>query len=208
MGKRAGAVVAPFGEETKTLWAQWDSLRLVDGIMYRVWEHPSASDETLQIVVPKTLRKQIFDFLHDSKTGGHFGINKTIGKIKEKFYCPKLRDNVKKLCAQCDLCSARKGPSRKIKAPLASYVVGSPMERVAVDVLGPLPVSENGNKYISIAMDYFTKCPEAYALPNQKAETVAKVLVDQFVSRFGTPVELHSDQRRNFESRVFSEINV
>jgi hypothetical protein len=72
------AVVAPFGEETKTLWAQWDSLRLVDGIMYRVWEHPSASDETLQIVVPITLRKQIFDLLHDSKTGGHFGINKTI----------------------------------------------------------------------------------------------------------------------------------
>jgi transposase InsO family protein len=80
------------------------------------------------------------------------------------------------------------------------------MERVAVDVLGPLPVSENGNKYILIAMDYFTKWPEAYALPNQEAETVVKVLVDQFVSRFGTPVELHSDQGRNFESRVFSEM--
>jgi hypothetical protein len=103
------AVVAPFGEETKTLWAQWDSHCLVDGIMHRVWEHPSASDETLQIVVPKTLRKQIFDLLHDSKTGGHFGI-KTIGKIKGKFYWPRLRDDVKKWCAQCDLCSARKGP--------------------------------------------------------------------------------------------------
>jgi hypothetical protein len=80
------------------------------------------------------------------------------------------------------------------------------MERVTVDVVGPLPVLENGNKYILIAMDYFTKWPEAYALPNQEAETVAKVLVDQFVSRFGTPVELHSDQGRNFESRVFSEM--
>ncbi|CAB4020149.1 Hypothetical predicted protein [Paramuricea clavata] len=127
------AVVTPFGKKRRHC-AQWDSLRLVDGIMYRVWEHPRASDETLQIVVPKALRKQIFDLLHDSKTGGHFGINKTIGKIKAKFYWPKLRDDVKKWCAQCDLCSARKGPSRKIKAPLASYVVGSPMERVAVDV--------------------------------------------------------------------------
>jgi hypothetical protein len=172
--------------------------------MYRVWEHPSASNEILLLVVPITVPKQIFDLLHDSKTGGHFGINKTIGKIKGKFYWPKLRDDVKQWCAQCDLCSARKGPSRKIKAPLASYVVGSPMERVAVDVLGPLPVSENGNKYILIAMDYFTKWPEAYALPNQEAETLAKVLVDQFVSRFGTPVELHSDQGRNFESRLFN----
>jgi hypothetical protein len=80
------------------------------------------------------------------------------------------------------------------------------MEQVAADILGPLPFSENGNKYILIAMDYFTKWPEAYVLPNQEAETVAKVLVVQFVSHFGTPVELHSDQGRNFESLVFSEM--
>ena len=80
------------------------------------------------------------------------------------------------------------------------------MERVAIDVLGPLPVSESGNRYILIAMDYFTKWPEAYALPNQEAETVAKVLVDQFVSRFGAPAQLHSDQGRNFESQVFTEM--
>lgn len=144
--------------------------------------------------------------MHDSKTGEHFGINKTIGEMKEKFYWPKLRDDVKKWCAQCDLCSARKGPSRKIKAPCATYVVGSPLERVAIDILGPLPVTEDGNKYILVAMDYFTRWLEAYPLLNQKAETVAKVLVEQFVSRFGAPIELHSDQGRNFESKVFSEI--
>ena len=43
------------------------------------------------MVVPTVLRKRVFGFLHDSKTGGHFGVNKTIGKIREKFYWPKLR---------------------------------------------------------------------------------------------------------------------
>jgi hypothetical protein len=198
--KPGWTAIAPFGEEIKTLWAQWDSLRLVDGVLCRVWENPGGTQETLQTLVPKALRKQIFDFLHGSKTGGHFGINKTVGKIKEKFYWPKLRNDVQTWCAQCDMCAARKGPTRKIKAPLTTYVVGLPMERVAVDVLGPLPVSDSGNKYILIAMDYFTKWPEAYPLPNQEAETVAKVLVDQFVCRFGAPAELHSDQGRNFES--------
>lgn len=80
------------------------------------------------------------------------------------------------------------------------------MERVAIDVLEPLPKTDCGNEYILIAQDYFTKWPEAFALPNQKAVTVAEVLVNQLFSRFGIPMELHSDQGRNFESAVFQEV--
>jgi len=86
------------------------------------------------------------------------------------------------------------------------YNFGEPMERVAIDVLGPLPETDQGNNYILIAMDYFSKWPEAYALPNQEAVTVAAVFVSQFLSRFGIPGELHSDQGRNFESSVFQEV--
>ena len=50
------------------------------------------------------------------------------------------------------------------------------MERIAVDIMGPLPVTKQGNKYLLVAMDYFTKWPEAYALPDQEAKTVATVL--------------------------------
>ena len=79
----------------------------------------------------------------------------------------------------------------KQRSLLQLYNVGEPMERVAIDVLGPLP-------YILIAMDYFSKWPKAYALPNQEAVTVAGVLVSQFFSQFGVPGELHFDQGRNF----------
>ena len=74
----------------------------------------------------------------------------------------------------------------------------STLERIAVDGLGPLPVSDSGNKYLLIVVDYFTKWPEAYPLPNQEASTVADILVREFVSRFGVPMKLHSDQGRNF----------
>ena len=86
------------------------------------------------------------------------------------------------------------------------YRVGLPMERIAIYVLGSLPESNRGNKYLLIAMDYFTKWPEAYPLPNQEVITVAKVLVEEMVCRFGVPLEIHSDQGRNFESLVFSEM--
>jgi transposase InsO family protein len=80
------------------------------------------------------------------------------------------------------------------------------MERVAIDILGPLPKTEAGNEYILVAQDNFTKWPEAFALPNQQTATVADVLVNQFFSRFGILLEIHSDQGRNFESALFQEI--
>jgi transposase InsO family protein len=55
-------------------------------------------------------------------------------------------------------------------------------------------------------MDYFTKCPEAYANPYQEASTIAELLITNFFCRFGIPRELHSDQRCNFESRLVQTI--
>ena len=82
------------------------------------------------------------------------------------------------------------------------------MERIAIDILGPLPQSSSGNKYIMIVMDYFTKWAEAYAIPNQEAETVANKLVHEFFSRFGVVRQLHTDQGRNFESKLFQQMCV
>ena len=94
---------------------------------------------------------------------------------------------------------------RKRKAPLGGrqYNDGAPMEQLAIDVLGLL---EAGNKYLVIAADYFTKWVEVYLLPNQEANTVAEALVKNFVCWFGVPLIIHSDQGRNFESLVFSEM--
>jgi transposase InsO family protein len=86
------------------------------------------------------------------------------------------------------------------------YNVGAPFERIAIDVAGPFPRSDQGNRYLLVAMDYFTKWPEVYAISNQEASTVAEALVTNFFCRFGIPRELHSDQGRNFESHLLQEV--
>jgi hypothetical protein len=55
-------------------------------------------------------------------------------------------------------------------------------------------------------MNCFTKWPEAYAIPNQQASTVAEALVTNFFCHFGIPWAVHSDQDRNFESRLTYEV--
>jgi transposase InsO family protein len=80
------------------------------------------------------------------------------------------------------------------------------MERVAIDILGPLPITRAGNKYVLVMIDCFSKSAEAVALPNQEAATITKAFVEKFVCRFGTPLQIHSDQGRNFESTIFQEM--
>lgn len=86
------------------------------------------------------------------------------------------------------------------------YNVGMPWERIGLDIAGPFPVTTAGNRFILVVMDYFTKWPEVFAIPNQEAVTVASKLVNEVFCRFGVPLEIHSDQGRNFESQVFQEI--
>ena len=80
------------------------------------------------------------------------------------------------------------------------------MERVAVDVLGSFPLTDAGNHYVLVAMDFFMKWPEAYAVPGQSAITTAERLLEEFFCRFGLPEELHGDQGQNFESQVMTEV--
>ena len=71
---------------------------------------------------------------------------------------------------------------------------------------GPFPISNAGNRYVLLVMDYFSKWPKVYAIPNQEANTITNVVVYNWVCRYGVPIDLHSDQGRNFESGVFKEI--
>ena len=196
----------PYSEVTKAYWAQWKSFELKDGVLYRLLETPAGDRVMKQLILPKKLRPSVLHQLHCSSTAGHLGVDKTRGKVRERFYWAPCSKNVEAFCNNCNLCASRRDPARKIRAPLSQYNVGASMEQLAIDILEPLPQSKQGNKYILIAADYFIKWVEAYPMVNQEAVTVAEVLIPEFTSRFEVPLILHSDQGRNFESAVSSEM--
>ena len=89
---------------------------------------------------------------------------------------------------------------------MQQYNSGAPFERIAMDVAGPFPTSDSGNRYVLVVMDYFSKWPEVYAIPNQEARTIVDVFSRNWICRYGVPSEVHSDQGRNFESAIFKEM--
>uniref|UniRef100_A0A3B1J624 Gypsy retrotransposon integrase-like protein 1 n=1 Tax=Astyanax mexicanus TaxID=7994 RepID=A0A3B1J624_ASTMX len=198
--------VTPLGPECKAYRSAWDSLCERGGLLYRRWEDAVPGRYAWQLLVPRSLRQRVLCAIHGPAGVGHFGVTKTLRQLRQRFYWPGCRADVELFVHCCDSCTAKKGPVGRSRAPLQSLRSGAPMERVAVDVLGPFPVTEDGNRYVLVAMDFFTKWPEAYAVPDQSAATTATRLVEDFFCRFGIPEELHSDQGRNFESQVMAEV--
>jgi len=199
--------IASKGTAAKVYWSYWDSLEVQSGVLYKRWESPNLKNIVVQLIVPKTRIKQILEEAHDSPSGGHFGINKTLEKIRKRFYWASCKQDVEEWCKSCKVCLARRGPSGKGKSPLQIYNVGAPFERVQMDILGPLPLTVSGNKYLLVVVDCFTKWVEAFPLKNVRARIIAETFLNQVVSRHGVPLEVHTDQGRNFESRVFRELS-
>ena len=202
-GKTSWQDVAALSPTTKRF--MWDSLHLKNGVLHRRWESDDGKSSRWQLVLPRSRVKSVLEELHSSSTGGHFGIMKTLHKIRERFFWDKSKSDVEKWCRSCSECSARKGPKIRSRGRLQRYNVGAPFERIALDILGPLPRTTDGNKYILVVMDYFTKWPEAYSIPDQEATTVAEILLQNWISRFGVPLLIHSDQGTNFNSAVFTK---
>ena len=112
-----------------------------------------------------------------------------------------------RFCRSCDICQRTIAKGRVPSVPLRKMpVIDTPLERVAVDVVGPIfPPTERGNKYILTIMDYATRYPEAVPLKDIQAETVAEALVNMF-TRVGVPKEILSDQGSQFLSAVMKEM--
>ena len=161
---------------------------------------------TWKMVLPDSHKKEVLRKLHDNPVAGHLGFKTTTEQVGTRFYWCGLRKDVESWCVECDVCASRKKPNKTPRAPMNTYNVGAPMETIAIDVMGPFPISDHGNKYILVVSDYFMKWTGSFAIPNQEAETVADIIVREFVSRFGVPRQLHIDQGGNFESRLFQEM--
>ena len=80
------------------------------------------------------------------------------------------------------------------------------MECVHMDILGPFPPSQSGNHYILLMIDQFMKWVKIHAIPEQTAERTARIAIDQFFMRFGTPLQIHTNQGKNFYGQVMKAL--
>ena len=190
----------------KHLWRLKEQLALRQGILCYKWVCPSGTVTRSLIIVPSQRRQEIIAAAHANVCSGHPGPEKTVHFIRHRFFWVGMKEDVKVYIQSCDLCSRNKKASRNPRSPMKKFHAGEPMERIHIDILGPLTETDRHNKYVLVMVDQFTKWVELEALPEQSAERVARAFVERFVCRMGCANQVFSDQGKNFDSKLFHEM--
>ncbi|XP_048108990.1 uncharacterized protein LOC125300872 [Alosa alosa] len=176
-------------------------LRIKDGLLYRVTTKASGKEHR-QLLLPKEFRMRVCRALHDDM--GHLGVERTLELIRTRFYWPKMSQAVETYIGNCGKCVTWKSPCPRA-APLQQITSTGPMELVCIDFLSLEPDS-SGVANVLVVTDHFSRYAQAYPTKDQRAVTVAKVLVEKFFVHYGLPARIHSDQGRDFESRLIQEL--
>jgi hypothetical protein len=159
------------------------------------------NNELREVIFRKSDKTIIMEMFHDNK--GHLGIEKTYNAISEIYYWKNVYSDVSnhiKSCPKCQHC----GYLKKTDDVLHPIPIVAPWYHVGIDLV-KMPKSKSGNSYILSLVDYFTKWPEAIAIPDKKAETIASSLYKIFLI-MGFPAIYSSDQGREFVNSVMSSL--
>ena len=152
-----------------------------------------------QLVVPKSCREDLLTIAHSIPLAGHLGVEKTRDRLLAHYFWPNIYKDVQQFCK-----TGRK--LRSEKAALKPILpTGIPFKKIGIDIVGPLPRSNKGNRFILTVADFATRYPEASPIPSQTAEVVVDALNELF-SRVGIPDEIVSDQGNNFMSSLITQL--
>jgi len=163
-------------QDTRKLWAQVPVIHLLDSVLVRQF----SDDSNVQLVVPRTLRKHLFDKTHAGPLAAHLGPERTLLQLKQLYYWPGMTTDVPLWYHQCEVCAQSCRPPTRHKGRLQKVLTGAPIDIVAIDILSGLPTTPDSLKYILVVTDYFTKWATAFVLPDAKASICMRAMYDRF----------------------------
>ena len=174
---------------------------LVDGLIYQ--------RSTARLGLPKALREQAISEAHDSLIGGHFGIQRTTVLVSKQFYWKGLAHDVKRYVRGCAACARAKPSNEKPYVLLQSLEVPSARwQRINIDFVTKLPLSDKGNDTIITFIDGLTKRCHWVATKEKdlSAERFAEIFISSYFRLHGLPESIVSDRDPRFTSDFWQHL--
>ncbi len=161
---------------------------------------------SVRVVVPRGLREKVLQLAHAVPVSGHLGVGKTRQRVAPFFYWPGMLRDIRVYCQTCDVCQ-RNGKSKQLaRVPMRlPPIIDKPFGRISIDIVGPLPITSRGNRFVLTVVDHSTRWVEAYAMPEHKSTDVVKALLD-YLARYGIVDEILHDLGTDFTSELMQVV--
>ena len=168
------------------------------GLLYRKISLKNRDEDTYQFVVPTDFRRTALSLAHDNF--GHLGIDRTTVLMTDRFYWPKMAEEIRRYIQNCERCIRfKQQPYQDEMVPIdASY----PLQTIHMDFL-QIGSKKERNTNVLVITDHFTRYAQAFVTSNQQTTTVVKTFIDKYVVHYGWPEQILTDQGQSFESKLF-----
>lgn len=170
-------------------------------------------NKTIVICIPQKVihdkheQQRLIKFYHENNIfGGHCGTKRLQKQLHSKFYWKGMSKQIAQYVKKCNECQLNK-PKAKIIEPLKiTETPQKPFDIIVIDLVGPLPTTENNNKYIVTAICELSKYLICIPIPNKEAKTVAKAIVENILLTFGLFKTIKTDLGSEFKNSVIKEL--
>ena len=187
--------VIQYSSYVKTLISHFNTLFIAEfGLLKR--RKPTLHGQPVreQIVIPPSLQEQIVSLHHDLPSAGHFGVNRTVQHIQERFFWPKLWETVLEYIRNCEVCVRRKGPNVRNQQVHPPVIHGEPFECLVMDATIVNPSSPSGYRYVLSAVDSFSRFAWSKPLRVVNTQEIVDFLYNDIFTVFGVPRMLKADE--------------
>ena len=188
----------------RALFLQYDSLIILNGVLFRIFYNDVGSAQYYQLVVPRSFKCDFLELIHNDFCG-HMGSRKCLPEIQKRAWWFRWRNDVKlyiRCCAKCSSYHRGKAPKQGYLQPM---IVSEPAARWSIDLSGDYPPS-NGYRYIFTAVCTFSKFAVAVPIRNKSAKTVARVIVERVLLLHSLPCEILTDLGGEFVNELSDEL--
>jgi len=158
------------------------------------------------VVIPEALKQRLLRYQHQSVLAGHPGSRRMYDTLLRYVYWPTMVVDVYKLVEQCPACAKTRLSERRHTSTMKLFRALEPFSGLEMDLLGPLTTSRGGHKYVLVICDRFTKLARAIPSRDATALTVSSALIDSWVSAYGIPESVLTDNGLQFDSVYYQGI--
>ena len=157
------------------------------------------------VVIPAGIVKTLLESTHNSFNRGHFGSEKYLLDMRSRYFWPSMKKDIVEFHKQCIPCQFN--DKYPVKFQIGNIIKPTyPMSVIYLDLVVGLPRSTSGNYCMLLIYDGYSRFAQAVPLASEKAEYVARKFIGSFISAFGPPAAIHSDNARNLDGSIMRHL--